>query len=649
MMARQSSKLTMDQAWDKNANVEFLFDISKEIKYFYEIPVIFLTKKDYSDNIFNTMCSMRTALEEESKSQIIDIIVDYHLQWLHAIRDIENFSKRLQILPREEVYEAITYTIDAISSRLKYYKRYMLKYRPSLSNDKQANLLADIEIIEEMHKDVTHILLEKLKCFRNFDTDDEFKIKVRDSIDELFSWIDLIHGEFAVYLTKYIHGSVLEDLTKTLRQIVDDMQKSKCPIIQELLENLRKKGNDLGTMIWCTAIHDLEMNKLRDKIYMLEDRISDLGGELTSAPIVDLKYKKGYLQSRLDYLESSKITLKRFLELNDMHLEHNMDEGKICICKDFYQLRIFNHVLPSQDRERLVTELCCTWDSAIFGEHSHKSIISILSAAEMREEFTDDLGTFYIDQHSRKIYKFPDDENLYQPNEHNKLVPLTDDADHIYFYDECGRYFFDSKSRQRVYKAHDTASEYMMDSSGILLKVKEQREDVTYYYDNYGRYYINSEGKHIYREADSTSEYENDGLGNLVRIRNHFDILKHCPDDVNVTEDFKYLKNTVGKALRECIANVIIHQPADPIKYLSARLMKYRENMELKEKRSKENEELQIEREIRIAEERAAAERAAIEAALLAQGGSEASYDSNLIKYAYIQDDVSSVAASSAH
>ncbi|XP_045773280.1 uncharacterized protein LOC123872792 [Maniola jurtina] len=522
----------------------------------------------------------------------------------------------------------------------------MLKYRPALANDKQANLLADIEIIEEMHKDVTHILLEKLKCFRNFDTDDEFKIKVRDSIEELFSWIDLIHDEFTVYLTKYIHGSVLEDLTKTLRQIVSDMQKSKCPIIQELLENLKKKGNDLSTMIRCTAVHDLEMNKLRGKINMLEDRISDLGGELTSAPIVVLQYKKDYLQNRLGYLESSTMTLKRFLELNDMHLEHNMEEGKICTCKDFYQLRLFNHVLPSQERERLITEFCSIWDLAIFGEHSHKSIISILSAADMREEFTDNLGTFYIDQHSRKIYKIPDDKTLYQPNEHNKLVPLADDVDHVYFYDECGRYFLDSKSRQRVYKAHDTASEYMMDSSGILLKVKEQREGVTYYYDNYGRYYINSEGKHIYREADSTSEYENDGFGNLVRIRSHFDILKLCPDDVHVTEDFKYLKNTVGKALRECIADVIIHQPADPIKYLSARLMKYRENMELKEKRSKENEELQVEREIRIAEERAA-ERAAMDAALLAQGGSETSYDSNLMKYVNIQDDVGSLAASS--
>ncbi|CAH2265139.1 jg9291 [Pararge aegeria aegeria] len=638
-MARQSMLLM-----DNKSNVEFLFDISKEIKYFYEVPVIFLTQKDYSDNIFNTMCSMRTALEEGSKTQIIDIIVDFHLQWLHAIKDLEKFSNKLQVLPRQEVYAAITYTIDAMCNRLKYYQRYMLKYRPSLSNDNQANILADFEIIEEMYDDVTQILIKKLKCFRNFDTDDEFKIKVRDATEELISWVDLIHDEFVIQLTKHINGNLIADLTKILRKIVSDLHKSNSPTVQKLLEHLKVMGNDFSTMIRCISVHDLEMNKLIEKINTLDDKISSLAGEPTAA-VINLQNKKKYFENRLNFLENSKTALKSFLECNDAQLEH-LDNEQICNCKDFYQLRIFNHALPQQERERLVTELCCTWDLAISGEHRHKSIISILSAADMKEEFTDALGSFYIDQHSRKIYKVPDDETLYQPNEHNDLVPLSDDAEHIYFYDECGRYYFDPKTRQRVYKAHETASEYMMDSSGILLKVKEQRKGVTYYYDNYGRYYINCEGKHIYREADSTSEYENDGLGNLVRIRSNLDLLKLCPDDVHVTEDFKYLKNTVGKALRESIADVILHQPADPIKYLSARLMKYRENLELKEKRSKEKEELQIERELRMSEERAATERAATEAIQLAYGGSEASYDSNLMKYAYMQSDYSQAGSS---
>lgn len=635
--------------FENNSNIEFLFDTSKIVKYFYEIPVIFLTKKDYSDTIFNTMCSMRRALEEGSKNQIIDIIVDFHLQWLHVVKELQNFSNNLPKLSRDEIFEAIAYTLDAMCSRLKYYQRYMLKYKPTFSNEKQANVLADIEIIEEMHKDITEILLKKLKCFRNFDTDDEFKIKVRDATEELLSWVDMIHDEFVLQLAKYINSNLVhlpEDLFKVLRQIINDMKNSKCPDVQGLLENHKLVKKDLGTMMRAIANHDLEINKLIEKIKILEDKISTLGGEPTSAAVMDLQSRKKYFEDRLDFLKNSKITLKEFSEMYDLPLE-NLEEDKICTCKDFYQLRIFNHTLLPLQRERLVTQLCYVWDLAIFGEHSHKSIISILSAADMREEFIDDLGSYYIDQHSRKIYKLPEDETLYQPNENNELVPLSDDADHIYFYDECGRYFFDPKTRQRVYKAHDAASEYMMDSSGVLLKVKEHREGVTYYYDNYGRYYINSEGKHIYREVDSTSEYENDGLGNLVRIRSHLDILKLCPDDVNVTEEFKYLKNTVGKALRECIADVIVHQPADPIKYLSARLMKYRENIELKEKRMKEKEELQVEREIRIAEERAAAERAALEAARLAQGGSEASYDSNLMKYNY--DDIGSVAASSMH
>lgn len=641
---------TIEPILSNNSYIEFLFDISKVVKYFYEVPVTFLTKKDFSDTIFNAMCSMRRALEEGSKNQIIDIIVDFHLQWLHVIKELQNFSNTLPVLSREEIYEAITYTLDAVCSRLKYYQRYMLKYKPKLSNERQAYILADIEIIEEMHKECTEILLKKLKCFRNFDTDDEFKIKVRDEIDELLSWVDMIYDEFVLQLTKHISSNLVhlpEDLSRVLQKIISDMKNSKCPHGQgSSLENFNQLAVDLGTMIRGIANHDLEIKILIEKIKIFEDKIETLGAEPTSAAVMDLQNMKKYFEYRLDFLNNSKITLKQFSETYDLPQE-NLEEGNVCTCKDFYQLRIFKHTLLPLERDRLVTQLCYVWDLAIFGEHSHKSIISILSAADGREVFTDVLGTYYIDQHSRKIYKLPDDVTLYQPNEKNELVPLSDDADHIYFYDECGRYFLDPKTRQRVYKAHDAASEYMMDSSGVLLKVKEQREGVTYYYDNYGRYYINSEGKHIYREVDSNSEYENDGLGNLVRIRSHLDIFKLCPDDVNVTEEFKYLKKTVGKALRECIADVIVHQPADPIKYLSARLIKYRENIELKEKRMKEKEELQVEREIRISEERAAAERADLEAASLVQGASEASYDSNLMKYNY--DDIGSVAASSVH
>lgn len=645
-MDLQAEKITINKEVIDN----FLFDITQEVKHFYETPVIFLTKNDYSDNIFNTMCSMRSALQEESKSEIMNVIVDFHLNWLHAIKEVEQFSKTVNDIAREDIFQAISFTIDAISNRFNYYQKYMAKHGKSLSNENQANLIADIEVVEEMHKEVTQVLLEKLKCFRNYDSNDVFKIKLKNSTEELLHWIDKIYDDLSMYLTKYITVNIPHltgDLTKTLQQIVEDLQTSKSPSALALLEDLKEKGRELGTMIRCTAVHNLEISKIVEKINILEDRISRLEHEPASAGLAALRRKKDFLENRLTALENLKTTLKNLQELADIQLGQ-LDVDEMCICEDFYQLRIFNHALPHEERERLVTELCCIWDITLYGERSRKSIISILSAADIKEEYSDELGTFYVDEHSRKIYKIPDDDILYQPNELNVLVPLTDDEGHVYFYDECGRYFLDTKTRQRIYKAHKTASEYMMDSSGVLLKTKEEIDGVIYYYDNYGRYYINDEGQHIYRESDSASEYENDGLGNLVRIRSHLDIFEPCPGDVPVTEDFKYIKVTVGKALRECIADVILYQPADPIKYLSARLVKYRENMEFKNKLAQEKEELDIEREIKMSEERDEAEReAALKAALFAQGGSEASYDSNLLKYnSMLADDTVSATAS---
>lgn len=634
---------------EKEQDASYLFEISKTIKQFYESPVIFVTKKDYSDNVFNAMCSMRTAIQSGSKSEMIDVIADFHLQWLHAVNDIDNFKKLINDLPREDMYQAISYTIDAIAYRLKYYHRYMEKHRSSLSNAYQAHVLADYEIVEEMHKDVTQALLDKLKCFRNLGSNDDFKLKVKENVEDLLQWLDKINDGLAINFTKYMHLHVphlRSDLTKTLQQIVHDMQK--LPSGQVMMEELNRKGQEISSMIRGITAYNLEISKVEEKISVLEDRIDRLQHEPMSAAVMALQHKKEYLERRLSDLKSLRITLKTIHQLSNIPLE-TIPEEELCACEDFYQFRIFNHLLPAEVREQLVTKLCYLWDLAVFGEHSHKSIISILSVADMKEEFTDELGTYYFDENSRKIYKMEDDDTLYQPNESNELVPLSDDAEHVYYYDECGRYFIDSKTRQRVYKAHATASEYMMDSTGILLKSKEEIDGTTFYYDNYGRYYINQEGKHIYRDTDAASEYENDGLGNLVRIRSHLDIFEPCPDDAHVTEDFRYLKQTVGTALRECIADVILHQPADPIKYLSASLIKYRENMELKDKRSTEKEELNIEREIRLAEERAAAERAAMEAALLAQGGSEASYDSNLLKYTSMhhQDDAVSVGGAS--
>lgn len=632
-------------------SIQFLFDISKEVKDFYATPIIFVTKKDYSDTVFNTLCVVRKAVVEGIKvnqNSLIDYIVDYHLAWLHAVNDIEGFKKRLELdLTRDEIFQAISFTIDAMNNRLKYYQRYMEKNRTLLPNLERNNITAEIEIVEDMHKAVTNSLLDKLKCFRSPSIDEhQFKLKSLEATEELLSWLDKINDGLSMQLSKYINLNVPQltgDLTKTLQQIVDELQSSNSPAAQKMLGDLKQRGRELSSMIRSTADRSLEISKVVEKINVLGDRISRLetgpSGQ-PSAALMGLTRKKEFLEKRLESLEKLKTTLKDLREEGEIQFDDVTDD-ELCICEDFFQLRIFSHVLPAEERERLVTELCYLWDLAVFGERSHKSIISILSAAEMKEEFSDELGNFYIDEYSRKIYKIPGDDVHYQPNEVNELVPLSDDKEHIYYYDECGRYFVDSKTRQRIYKAHAKASEYMMDTSGVLLKIKEVREGITYHYDNYGRYFIDNDGKHIYREEDAMSEYENDGLGNLVRIRSQADIMEPCPPDANVTEDFKYLKLAVGPALRQCISDCITCRPPDPIKFLSCSLIKFREAQEMKDKHNQDKEELEIERELIRAEERAAAERAALEAALLDQGVSEeASFDSNLLNYTHEADAV---------
>lgn len=623
---------------------DFLFDIIKEIKHFYETPIIYVTNRDYADALLNTMRLLRTELQDEnSNDKVIDIIVDYHLQWLHAVKEIENFKKLIDDISREDIYQAISYTIDALAARLKCFQRYMEKNQSSLSNSDIAYLNAELEIVEDMHREVTYALLEKLKYFRSFVGDAEFRVKLNETTDELLHWLDNIFDSLSYQVSKYVNINVPQltsDLTKTLKQIVDELNTSQSPSAIKMLDDMKRQGKEISSMIRCTADHSLEISKVVEKINILDDRIKRLESEPTSAAVMALTHKKEYLLKRQISLENLKMTLQDLHSQTDIDLE-DITKNELSTCEDFFRFRIFNHSLPSDERERLITELCYLWDVAIFGEHqSRKSMISILSATDIKEEFIDDLGTFYIDEHSRKIYKKPDDDVLYQPNELNELVPLSDGNDHIYFYDECGRYYIDSKTRQRVYKAHETASEYMMDSTGVLLKVKEERYGVTYFFDNYGRYFINENGKNIYQEADAVSEYENDELGNLVRIRDQQDILELCPGDANVTEDFKYIRQTVGKALRVSIADCILHLPDDPIKYISDRLRKYKENMEIKEKRATEQEELNVERNITLAKERAATQRAAMVAASLAEdGGSEASYDSNIKKYTSMHPD----------
>ncbi|XP_048478320.1 uncharacterized protein LOC125488837 [Plutella xylostella] len=632
---------------NKEEGIVFLFDIVKTVKFFYENPVILFTKKDFSDVVFNTLCEIRKALlENASLNEVSDIIVESHIQWLHAVKDIENV-KNNENLKRDDVYTAIEYTLNALCSRLKYLQRYVDKYRPYLSNEQQEDMRIELEIIHNMHDDAVICLSEKLKCFKSFIGDVEFEWKTIDQINQLLEWLDEINDASSMVTTKYFTSylpNLNENLTKTLQRVVEDFIKKDSPSSHDMLKDLNRYRKQLGSLVRYVAEHSREMYKITALIKTVEKQLSEFGDETPKhSPVLkQVLHKKKYLEERLEHLEKIKTTIEDLHSIQKIpSFEGILDKRDLCMCEDFYQLRIFNHSLPPVERQRLVTELCHLWNVALYGVKKNKSFISIFNEADANQEFEDELGRFYVDAHSRKIYVIPDLDEKFQQNENNELVPLSDDANHVYFYDSCGRYYIDELSRRRIYKALETESEYMMNTNGELSKVKEVRDGTMFYFDTLGRYYINDEGQHIYRDEDSLTEYECDDFGNLVRICSRPNFLNVCPEEINATKESKYLQETVGKALSTCITDVILHQPEDPIKYLAEALFKYRENIERKEICGREKEALMVEREIRAAEDRAEAERKALELAMTDHEGSEATdLDSNMLRYKTMESTV---------
>ncbi|GBP55301.1 hypothetical protein EVAR_43055_1 [Eumeta japonica] len=568
------------------------------------------------------MVNIRAAVVDEApKDRIMDIIVDLHLHWLNSVKDIEKSQELKENIKAEYVINTFIFTIDAMEHRYKCFERYVTHMYHAISFEEQNLMQADLEIIEEMNRHVTHFLLRKQKCFLNYMDDIEYQLKLNELFEELLNWLDNVIDKLVLELTELINvytPHFSDELTKNLKQIFDEVHHSDNPSNQKFISDLKKKGTEIDTMLHSNPIHNLEMSKVKEKIRILIDRIKRLESENSSA-ITGLLNKKSLLEKRLFSLQN----------LTTEGLDEHNTFGN----------RIFNHLLPVQYRERLVSRLCYLWDIAIFKERSRKSIISILSANEVKEEFTDELGTFILDEHSRKLYKKKNDDTLYQINENNELVPLTDDLHHIYFYDECGRYYMDPTLSKRIYKAHATASEYVINSSGMLVKVREEQDGIVYCYDNYGRYYINEDGKRIYREAGSASEYEYDGFGNLVRLQSQATIFQPCPDYTHASEECEYLKRTVGTALRECVADCVLYQPVDPVKYLAARLVKFRENVEMKEKLEREKKELNIARDLKAAQERATAKPPP--ASLSDIGAEDDSSDINLHNYKSATSDAS--------
>lgn len=577
--------------------VYFLFTIAKEIKRSYESPVILLTLKDYADGIFNSLVDMRAALLlNATPEQIGEIVNTFHLEWLQAVQDIENFKKRAKDTPRDIILKTIDYTMECVKKRHKYFQRYIEQIQTTMTDEQKNLMQAEIEIIGDMREIVNYALVEKQKCLRYQADKADFYVIIMSEIEELMNWLDRLNDHLAVQLIQVLDLKIPllpGDLVKTLQQIIDEV--AKCPSIeaQEAVKELSSKGKRLGSAVRVNSLRGLEVAKVIEKIKHLEDRINRLKIEDSSA-VMALEHKTMYLEERLQSLQNLKLSLN-CLKIQRSHIR---EDGTV----DEDELHIFNHLLPHPERCRLVEQLVKLWNCSLGGDQSRKSIISILSAVDIKEVFSDDLGHFTVDKYGRKIYTIDDDERVYQLNEQNELVSVKDDDKHVYFYDECGRYYLND-IRERVYKAHASASEYLLHRAGFMLKVSEMGDGIEYRYDNLGRYYVNDKGVRIYKDKDSEDEYQHDGLGNLVRIRDDIPTYNICPPEPMATDESKYLKETVGTALKKCIAEVVLVQPPDPIKYLADRLEKYRHDIDMRQNMLRDRNDMMAERDQREAEE----------------------------------------------
>lgn len=150
----------------------------------------------------------------------------------------------------------------------------------------------------------------------------------------------------------------------------------------------------------------------------------------------------------------------------------------------------------------------------------------------------DENGEFYMDLSNRKIYT------------------------KYYFEGEFGRFYIDVHGH-RYYKADPEASEYML-INGNWKKVK----DGTCETDERG---LRLKPK---LQVDTEEQMFNIAAG---------EISMKMPED-----DLKYIKETVGPAIRKALAAVALYQPADPINYFANFLLNYRFNQHMFKERDEE-------------------------------------------------------------
>lgn len=202
-------------------DVCFLFTIAKEIKRSYESPVILLTLKDYADSIFNSLVDTRAALlQNATPEQIREIVNTFHLEWLQAVQDIENFKKRAKDSPRDLILKSLDYTMECVRKRQRYFQQY-IEQMQTIMTTKQKNMMqAEIEIIGDMREIVNYALVEKQKCLRYQADKADFYVIIMSEIEELMNWLDRLNDHLAIQLMKVLDLKtplLPGDLVKTLQ------------------------------------------------------------------------------------------------------------------------------------------------------------------------------------------------------------------------------------------------------------------------------------------------------------------------------------------------------------------------------------------------------------------------------------------------
>lgn len=568
---------------NKQEGVIFLFTIVKEIQHSFTTPVIYFTQKDYARNIFNTFKNIHNAiLKKEPPEKVADIVCSFHVEWLDAVQEIEMFSKRIKDTPREVIDTALEYTMDCTELRYNDIVDYVEEMESIMSEEESQFMQIDLTILKDMKDTVINTLNDKEQYIRSQADQTEYLARINDEIKELLHWLDRLNDSLAIEVCKVLHFKIPltpRFLRKTTKQIIEDYvdSTSENQMVSQLL--LPERSFAMTSAERMDEVNEIQIVKVTEKIRALQSRMSRLRVE-DSPGLMALKHKTMFLEERLQSMENIKNAMKR---LREQAADENVNE--------FRPLNIFNHLLPHQHRCDLIDKLLQLWNNALTEkQHDLGSIIDILSVVNIKPVYSDENGNFTVDKYGRKIYTVGKDEMLYQLNEHNTLVPLNDDEEHIYFYDACGRYYTDAGT-ERIYKHHRGASEYMLNSAGRLVKVFEIKNGVEYFYDHLGRYYVNKQGHHIYQEDNSDGEYEHDGLGNLVKIHEEPVNYAPCPIEPITTEENKYLKKEVGEALKICIAEVVLRQPHDPIACLADLLTKYSYSIKAHQKHLQDEQE----------------------------------------------------------